>query len=452
MNVIKRTLKESVIARWVVLILVGFVLSTNYYFYDAFSTLKSELMTQFDFTNTHYGMFVSFYSIPNTFLLMAVLGGIILDRLGIRRTGFTFVFFMAFGGVLTAYGSTEYYSNGGIGYGLMSSFLPSYSPELKMMLLGRFFYGLGAETSIVVVSKILVKWFKGKNLALAFGLKVGFGRLGTFAAMQLSPVINENSGISTAFWFGGVLVCLALLVFMIYMLMDVKYDREVKADKEVAAEADSFKISDIVKLLQNKAYLFIVLLCVTFYSAVFPFIAFTPDMLANKYGFDTVTSGRITSLLPIATAIFTPLFGILIDRYGRSASAMIFGSLILFFVHLSFAVTNITPYVPLIMLGIVFSLVPAALWPTMVKLVDEKRIGTAYGLTYSIQNLGLWAFPLLTGVMLDYTNPGKPDVLNYTPTMLMFAFLGLVGLFFAIMLKYTDKKRGFGVELPLNKK
>jgi MFS family permease len=156
--------------------------------------------------------------------------------------------------------------------------------------------------------------------------------------------------------------------------------------------------------------------------------------------------------LPIATAIFTPLFGILIDRLGRSASAMIFGSLVLFLVHLSFALTNITPYVPLIMLGIVFSLVPAALWPTMVKLVDEKRIGTAYGLTYSIQNLGLWAFPLLTGVMLDYTNPGKPDVLNYTPTMLMFAFLGLVGLFFAIMLKYTDKKRGFGVELPLNKK
>ena len=176
MEKIKRTLSNNPIARWAILFLVGFIIAVNYYFYDAFSTLKDDMTRVLGFNNTDYGLFSSFYSIPNTFLLMAVIGGIILDRLGIRRTGFMFVFFMAFGAVLTAYGASDYYRNQGIGYEFMNSFLPNYSPELKMMLLGRFFFGLGAETSIVVVSKILVKWFKGKDLALAFGLKIGFAR------------------------------------------------------------------------------------------------------------------------------------------------------------------------------------------------------------------------------------------------------------------------------------
>ena len=185
MNQFRKALNESAAMRWGILVLTGFILSVNYYFYDAFSTLKGLLMSEFGFSNTDYGLFVSFYSIPNTFLLMAVVGGVILDKIGIRKTGFIFVFFMAFGAMLTAYGASDYYGNNGPGYGLMTSFLPGYSPELKMMLLGRFFYGLGAETSIVVVSKILVKWFKGKDLALAFGLKVGFGRLGTCVSLEV---------------------------------------------------------------------------------------------------------------------------------------------------------------------------------------------------------------------------------------------------------------------------
>ena len=451
MNKLNKALNESAFARWSVLILVGFVLSANYYFYDAFSTLKGTLMSEFSFTNTQYGMFVSFYSIPNTFLLMAVIGGIILDRFGIRRTGFSFVFCMALGALLTAYGASDYYSNEGLGFATMGSFLPNYSPQLKMMLLGRFFYGLGAETSIVVISKILVKWFKGRNLALAFGLKVGFGRLGTFAALQLSPILNNGGqSLSTAIWFAAFLVFTGLLVFIVYMLLDAKLDKQIMPVKAKIKDEDKFKFSDIGRLLGNRAFLFIALLCVTFYSAVFPFMAFAPDLFVNKYGLTDVASGRMTSLLPLATLICTPLFGFLIDKYGRSASAMIFGSMTLFLIHISFALTNISPYIPMIMLGIAFSLVPAAMWPSMVRLVDENKIGTAYGMMYSIQNLGLWGFPLIAGWLLDYTNPGNPSVLNYTPTMLMFATLGLLGLFFAFMLKYTDKKRGFGVELPLN--
>ncbi len=453
MEKIRKSLNESPYARWGILLLVGLILSVNYYFYDAFSTLKDLLMREFKFTNTQYGLFVSFYSIPNTFLLMAVIGGMILDKLGIRRTGFMFVFFMALGAMLAAYGASTAYGNGGPGYSFMASFWPDYSPELKMMLLGRFFYGLGAETSIVVVSKILVKWFKGKDLALAFGLKVGFGRLGTFAALQISPVLaREGEALDTAVWFAGTLVCLGLLAFIVYMLFDLRIDREVKQEKSLLSEDEKFSMRDVLGIVSNRAYIWILLLCVTFYSAVFPFVAYAPDFFLNKFHITAVQSGRITSLLPLGTMFFTPLFGFLVDRKGRAASAMIIGSLTLLIVHLIFALTPLKPYVFMVLLGIAFSLVPAAMWPSMVKLVRDKEIGTAYGLMYSVQNLGLWGFPILAGMILDHANPGNPEVLNYTPTILMFAGLGLMGLFFGLMLKWEDKKHYFGIELPLNKK
>ena len=452
MEKIRKTLHESPIARWGILLLVGIVLSVNYYFYDAFSSLKALLTKELGFSNTHYGLFVSFYAVPNTFLLMAVLGGMILDKLGIRRTGFMFVFFMALGAVLTAYGACDYYRSGGIGNQMMNSFLPNYSPELKMMLVGRFFYGLGAETSIVVVSKILVKWFKGKDLALAFGLKVGFGRLGTFLALRISPALaQEGAQLTTAIWFASILVCIGLLVFIVYMLFDLKIDRELKESKPKGT-ADKFVLRDLIGIVRNPAYVYILLLCLTFYSAVFPFVAFAPDFFYHKFGISTLESGKITSLLPLGTMVFTPLFGFLVDRKGRSATAMIIGAATLLFVHLMFALTPFKPHLFLVLLGVSFSLVPAALWPSMVKLVREKEIGTAYGLMYSIQNLGLWGIPILAGIVLDRTNPGSPDVLNYTPTLLMFAALSFMGLIFAAVLKREDSRKNFGVELPLNKK
>lgn len=445
-------MNEKAWVRWGILILVGFILSVNYYFYDAFSTLKDLLTKEFGFSNTDYGLFVSFYSIPNTFLLMAVIGGIILDKLGIRRTGFMYVFFMALGAFLTAYGASKAYTSGGLGYGLMQSFLPSYSPELKMMLLGRFFFGLGAETSIVVVSKILVKWFKGKDLALAFGLKVGFGRLGTFAALQLSPVLaDDGAHLDTAIWLAAILVITGLFAFMVYMLFDMKLDKQIE-HSELNKSTDKFRVKDIFGLLGNRAYLFIAIICVTFYSAVFPFNAFAPDFLLNKFGMSYEASGQIASLLPLGTLIFTPLFGFMIDRYGRAASAMIAGSSVLLIVHLSFTFTHIYPHIPMILLGVAFSLVPAAMWPSMVKLVADKQIGTAYGLMYSIQNLGLWGVPLLAGMILDSTNEAGTETLNYTPTMLLFILLSLLGLMFSLLLKHQDKKKGYGVDLPLNRK
>jgi nitrate/nitrite transporter NarK len=321
-----------------------------------------------------------------------------------------------------------------------------------MMLVGRFFFGLGAETSIVVISKVLVKWFKGKDLALAFGLKVGFGRLGTFLALRMSPVLaQEGTHLTTAIWLAAILVCMGLLAFMVYMLFDLKIDRQIR-ESQPERSADPFVLRDLLGILGNRAYVYILLLCVTFYSAVFPFVAFAPDFFFHKFGITMVESGKVTSLLPLGTMVFTPLFGFLVDRKGRSATAMIVGAATLVFVHLMFALTPFKPHAFLILLGVAFSLVPAAMWPSMVKLVREKEIGTAYGLMYSVQNLGLWGVPILAGMVLDRTNPGSPEVLNYTSTILMFAGLSLLGLLFAIFLKWEDSRKDFGVEEPLNKK
>lgn len=451
MNALKKALNDYAAVRWGILFLVGFVLSVNYYFYDALSPLKTILEDEFGFSSTDFGLFVAFYSIPNTFFLMAVLGGIILDKIGIRRTGFLFVGMMALGAFLTAYGTSYSYRNGGVGYNLFSSFLPGYSPELKMMLLGRFFFGLGAETSIVVVSKIIVKWFKGKDLALAFGVKIGFGRLGTAIALNLSPALANGNDISLPVWLAAVLVMSGLLAFIVYILFDVKLNKQIKQER-LLKQDEVFHIRDVVALLKNKSYIYVALLCVTFYSAVFPFQSFAPDFFLNKFGVSLETSGAIASMLSIGTLIFTPLFGLFVDKRGRSASLMFLGSLILVLVHLTFAFTMISPYIPMVFLGMAFSLVPAAMWPTVVKLVKESRIGTAYGLMYSIQNLGLWGFPILAGAVLDATNPIGTEKLNYTYTMLMFASLGLLGLLFAYLLKRADKKEGYGLELPSNKR
>jgi len=205
-------------------------------------------------------------------------------------------------------------------------------------------------------------------------------------------------------------------------------------------------------LLTNRTYIYVAILCLTFYSAVFPFQDFATDFLYSKFNFPITKGGFIVSLVPLSTAIVTPLFGIFIDKKGKSATVMLYGSIILLLVHFIFAFTNFTPYIPMIMLGIAFSLVPASMWPTVVKMVDESKIGTAYGLMYSIQNLGLWGFPILAGIILDKTNPGNPEIKNYFGAIIMFAILGFIGLVFAYLLKREDKKNNIGIELPLNKK
>ena len=455
-----KTLKDSPMLRWLMLLLIASVQAANYYFYDAISPLKRLLEENFQFTNTDFGLFVSVYSIPNIFLLMCIWGGIILDKLGIRRTGFLFVILMTIGAFITAYGASQYFSNGGPFHALFSSFLPGYSPQLKMMLLGRFFFGLGAETSIVVVSKVIVKWFKGKELAMAFGLKIGIARSGSWAAFYFSPILAQNAAHWTfAIWFAAILLAIALLFFLVYSIFDFRVDRQLRESSRLG-EADKFHLNDLIRLVTNRSFIFVTLLCMTFYSAVFPFQSFAPDFFLNKFGVSQAMSGKIASVLSIGTVIFTPLVGLLVDKKGKSASLMILGSLMLVGIHLSFAFTYISPVFLMVLLGIAFSLVPAAMWPSVAKIVAEKRIGSAYGTMFAIQNLGLWAFPILIGWILDKTNPDvTPELVaagsaayDYTYAIAMLALLGIMGLIFAILLKLEDRKSGYGLELPTNSK
>jgi len=440
--------------RWFVLAMISIVMGTNYYVYDAMSSIKSVMQAELGFSNADYGLIVAFYSFPNTFLLMAIFGGIILDKWGIRKTGFLFVTLCVLGALITAFGASEYFNDSNPLYALFGSFLKGYSPELKMMVLGRLLFGLGAETSIVVVNKVLVRWFKGKELAFAFAINVAIARIGTGAALIFSPILVSSSmGWTTSLWLAAVLMGVGLLAFFIYTVTD---NKNTHSTVELSSE-DDFRIADIWKIFANKSFIYICSLCVIFYSAVFPFLAFTPDLLHNKFGLSLELSGTMTSIIIFGTVLFTPIFGYLVDKKGKRATLMILGSGMLVLVHLVLSLTNFTPYVAMFLLGIAFSLVPAAMWPSVALVVDEKRLGTAYGIMGSIQNLGLFAFPILAGIILDKTNPTVTQELvsagkatwDYTYTVLMFAGLGLLGFLFAYLLKREDKGiNSHGLENP----
>lgn len=453
-NQLHKSLSDSAIARWGALLLISMVMFATYYFYDVYSSIKSTLQAEVGLTNADYGAYYGAYSFTNSFLLMAFLGGIILDRWGIRKTGFLFISIILVGTSLTAYGASNAFKSGAAGYGFFGSFMTGYSPELKLMIFGRLLFGLGAETFYVTLNKIIAKWFKGKELALAFAINVSFGRFGTAAALVLSPAITTHSSSWTAVsWFGVMLVVIAFIAFIVYMFQDFKFDKKL-ALTETAEPPERFRMKDLMALFRNRSFIYIVLLCVTFYSAVFPFIGYAPDFLLNKYGLSEELSGLITTILPMGTVIFTPIFGWWCDHRGKSASIMILGSLILILVHLTFSLTTFYPYIPLFLLGVAFSLVPAAMWPSVAKIVDSRRLGSAYGLMFTIQNYGLMLFPFIIGVVLDKTNQNIPEgtPLNYQWAILLMVSLGVLGIIFAFLLKREDKTSGFGLELPNKKK
>lgn len=373
MNQLKKTMDQSKGLRWMILVMVSLTMSANYYFYDALSPLKQYMGEMLGFSSADFGLFISAYSFPNVFLAMAVLGGIITDRLGIRITGTSFVFFMLIGSVFTAYGASEYFNSGGLGYHFFSSFLTGYSPALKMMFLGYFLFGLGAETSIVVITKIVVKWFKGKELALALGTNLAIARLGAAMSLIVTPILVEPEW-TKPIWFGAILLSMGFLFFLLYNFFDIKLDRQKLIDVK---DEEKFRLADIIKLLKDRSFIYIALLCVTFYSAVFPFIKYAPDLLQNKFGLSMSLSSTITSMVYFGTIIFTPIFGWVADHKGKSASLMVLGSIALIVVHLTLSLTRVTPYIPMFLLGVAFSLIPAAMWPSVAKIVSESRLGTA---------------------------------------------------------------------------
>ncbi|MGQ9673384.1 MAG: MFS transporter [Candidatus Aminicenantales bacterium] len=408
--------KESVFRlRWFVLLIMGLVIFGAYYAYDAVSPIADFIMKGMNITRAQYGLLFSFYYLPN--FVMVLVGGILLDKIGIRKAGTLFAALCAAGVFLTA-----------------------ASRAFSLMLLGRLIYGLGSESLIITQNKVLSKWFKGKELALAFGLNLTVARLGTFAALNTAARIQEWSGSwRLAIWVSSIIMFVCFGLFFIYTGLDrAKENYFIK--ERLEADEEKFIFRDIFRF--KPSFWFVSLLCMTFYSAIFPFTAFSTVFLQTKFGFSAVKGGFYTSLVISGSMVFTPLFGLVVDKIGRRATMMILGSLLLVPVHLSLGLTHFAPAAAMVVLGISFSLVPAAMWPAIPIMVEEKRLGTAFGLMTLIQNVGLTLFNWLAGRLTDLANG------DYTNTILMFASLGLIGLIFSLLLKRAATKEGSGIELP----
>ncbi|MEJ2052562.1 MAG: MFS transporter [Calditrichaceae bacterium] len=404
--------EPSALFRWTVLVWVSLAMFGNYYVYDSISPLADLLATQLNFSDADIGKLNAIYSIPNIF--MVLIGGIIIDRLGPRKSAFIFSLLCMLGAVLTA-----------------------ILPNLTVMLIGRLVFGLGAESLIVAVTTVIARWFKGKELSFAFGLNLTIARLGSFAALN-SPgwakMVYDN-------WQGPLIIAvfaavISVISVIFYWALDVRAEKRYTLGS--FEEPDKIEIRQIFKF--NASFWLITMLCVTFYSAIFPFQTFAVKFFIQVHGVSREFGGFLSSLLTLFAMIFTPLFGLLADRIGKRSLLMMFGSVLLIPVYLMMVYTNIHLLVPMAIMGIAFSLIPAVMWPSVALIVDEKNLGTAYGLMTMIQNIGLAGFNLLIGWANDFSG-------GYTLGMWIFSILGFLGLLFAYLLRRNERSnKGHGLE------
>ncbi len=460
METITNTLRDSKAARWTALAVVAFTMLCGYWLTDVMAPLKPMLEKELLWNSAEYGFFTSAYGWFNVFLLMLILGGIILDKMGVRFTGIMSTTIMVLGTAIKFWAISTHSLDGQTLLGMKA--------QVVVAGLGFAIFGVGVETAGITVSKIIVKWFKGKELALAMGLEMATARIGTTMALVTSvPIARALGGVSKPILVCLIMLCIGMISFIVYTFMDKKLDKSI-ADELKRSDSneseESFSIKDILNIIRNRGWWYIALLCVLFYSAVFPFLKYASDLMVNKFGVDPELAGIIPGMLPFGTMILTPLFGNLYDRKGKGASIMILGALLLIFVHAMFSIPFLraTPIaiVLIIILGIGFSLVPSAMWPSVPKIIPEKQLGTAYALIFWVQNIGLMGVPALIGWVLNkycitgtYLIDGSPvPSYNYTLPMIIFTSFGVIALVFALLLKAEDKKKGYGLEMPNIKK
>jgi MFS family permease len=398
---ISSSLRESAAARWTALGIVSFTMFCGYFLADAMSPLKPMLESQLLWDNLDYGIFTSAYGWFNVFLLMLILGGILLDKTGVRFTGILSTSVMVIGAAIKFFAISHFFPVG---------MAPIFGIKAQVMIaaLGYAIFAVGVETAGITVSRIIVKWFKGKEMALAMGLQVAFARMGTLLAVAIPlPIAKYFGDVSIPILFGALLLCIGLIAYIVYVRMDIKLEEsEAHIEKE---DEEPFKLADVLSIVSNKGFWLIALLCVLFYSAVFPWIKFATDLVINKYQVSPDLAGLIPSVLPLGTLFLTPFFGNLYDKKGKGATIMIIGSLLLIFVHGIFSIPFLNNWIlamaVTVVLGVALSLVPSAMWPSVPKIIPEKQLGTAYALIFWIQNWGLMGVPLLIGVVLSATNP-----------------------------------------------
>lgn len=446
-ELIQKKLSDSKAARWTALAIVAFTMLCGYFLTDVMSPLKPMLEEELAWTSTDFGFFTSAYGWFNVFFLMLIFGGMILDKMGVRFTGMMSCILMLVGCAIKYAAVAGYIGTEGEILGFKS--------QVALAAFGYAIFGMGVEIAGITVSKVIVKWFKGKEMALAMGLEMATARIGTMLAMAVTvPFAKYFHSVSAPVLLCLIMLCIGTISYMVYIVMDKKLEASMEGEEEENEEP--FRFSDVFLIIKNKGFWLIALLCVLFYSAVFPFIKYATDLMVNKYNVEEELAGFIPSLLPLGTLFLTPFFGNLYDRHGKGASIMLLGAVMLIGVHLLFAlpILNVWWFATAIMivLGIAFSLVPSAMWPSVPKIIPEKQLGTAYALIFWVQNWGLMGVPALIGWVLDTyckldTTNGGPAY-DYTLPMIIFMCFGIVAFFVAVLLKREDKKKEYGLELP----
>ena len=542
-----QTLRDSAAMRWTALLLLALAMFCSYIFMDILSPIKDLMQSTRGWDSTAFGTMQGAEPFLNVFVFFLIFAGIILDKMGVRFTAVLSGTVMLIGGLIKYYAVTEAFMGSGVEAWFTNhlNYIPGFQElgvapfyegmpaSAKVAAVGFMIFGCGVEMAGITVSRGIVKWFKGRETALAMGSEMALARLGVATCMIFSPFfakLGGNIDVSRSVAFGVVLLCIALMMFIVYFFMDKKLDAQTGEAEE---KDDPFKVSDIGKILSSGGFWLVALLCVLYYSAIFPFqkyavnmlqcnltlteadpstfwggssvtiiqylimlavavCSFTSNFSKNKsakvglmalavvalivycwMGYMRGTAETIFAVFPLLAVAITPILGNYVDHKGKAASMLMIGSLLLIICHLTFAFVLpqfkgnaaggvIVAYLTILVLGASFSLVPAALWPSVPKLVDEKIIGSAYALIFWIQNIGLWLFPLLIGKVLDKTNTDIIDQMNaglidaetaavsydYTWPLVMLACLGVAALILGIVLKAVDKKQHLGLEEP----
>ena len=462
---IQRKLNDSAAARWTALVLVALMMFFGYMFVDVMSPIQALIESQRGWNPDVFGTYAASEYILNVFGFL-IIAGVILDKMGVRFTGVLSASMMLGGAVIKYIGITEWFQTTGMAEWL-NSWWETFPASAKMAALGFMIFGCGCEMAGTTVSKAIAKWFKGKEMALAMGLEMAIARVGVFAIFSISPIIATKFGTVVApVAFCTVLLLIGLITFTVFTFMDKKLDAQLGAEAEGESE-EEFKFSDLGKILSSQVFWIVALLCVLYYSAIFPFQRYGANMLqCNLDGISAEAASNIFRWFPIGAAVITPFLGNFLDRKGKGATMLIGGAMLLICCHLIFAFvlpetkSALLAYSTIVLLGISFALVPAALWPSVPKIIDEKVLGSAYCLIFWVQNIGLCFVPKLIGSLLPSTNADNPAVLaakaagaefipyDYTVPLVVFAGFGVLALLIALYLKAVDKKRGYGLEEP----
>lgn len=443
-------MNDSVVARFAVLLLVASMMFFAYMFVDVMSPLKSLVETSLGWNSSVFGTYAASEYIVNVcgFLIIA---GILLDKLGVRFSGILSASMMVVGAGIKFVGISDWFQTTAFAQWL-GSWWVEMPASAKMASLGFMIFGCGCEMEGTNVSKILAKWFKGKEMAFAMGMEMAIARLGVFGVMWIAPIISErfNNTVQAPLGFCGALLCIGLLNFIIFSIMDKKFDSELVDAGLATAEKspeDEFHISDLGQIFKSKMFWIVALLCVLYYSAIFPFQRYATNILEETLHIPAADAAHLFSFFPILAMVLTPILGIFLDKIGKGATMLMIGSVIMLACHLGFAF--LLPAVPqrwlavtlILVLGFSFSLVPASLWPSVPKIIDEKVLGSAYCLIFWIQNIGLCFVPMLIGNLRQSTG-------GYLVPELVFASFGILAFVFSILLKREDIKSGYGLELP----